>query len=142
MSDFYQIKIAASSTPEGKQALIELGLSDDYWVIRNAVWVEDYLDLDQEGLDNHIAVNEAYGRQASVDFVLDLEARGLVHVRQVPALIRRDNFRRGYIVSDDIANHMTSEIKLIGEEGIPPNSGEALNWFAKQIEQFVSRSES
>jgi hypothetical protein len=136
MNDFFQIKIAASSAPEGKQALIELGLSDDYWVIRNAVWVEDYFDTYQEDLDNHIAFNEAYGRQASVDFEIE---RGLVHVRQVPALVRRTaNSGQGFIVSDDIANQMATEIKVIGEEGIPPNTGEALNWFLASIAKFTS----
>lgn len=45
-------------------------------------------------------------------------------------------------MSDDIANQMASEIKVIGEEGIPPNSGEALNWFAESVEQFAFRSKS
>jgi hypothetical protein len=41
-------------------------------------------------------------------------------------------------VSDDIANQMATEIKVIGEEGIPPNTGEALSWFLASIAKFIS----
>jgi hypothetical protein len=140
MSDFFQIKIVGVSAErlpgQACCAAEQMGLSADYWVVRNAMWCEDYLDRDREDIENHVTVNEAYGRQATL--YLDLGwSRGsalVVAIRNVPALVRQGNSDRGFIVSDDIANQMASEIKVMVEGELA--SGPASEWFANAVRQF------
>lgn len=57
MSDFFQIKIKNDEYgKKTKEQMESLGLSTDHWVIRNAMWCEDYFDLDHEDIANHVAM--------------------------------------------------------------------------------------
>jgi hypothetical protein len=138
MSDYFQVKIVSDLHAEGKEQMEQLGLSDDYWVIRNAMWCEDYLDCDREDIEHHVAQNQVAGRDAKMVISDNSEDCILVEVivREVPPLVRQGNSNKGYILHDDIAEQMATEIRDIGEEGIPPGSGEACNWFRAELERF------
>lgn len=141
MSDinYFQVKIKRCETRAVRLVAEDHGLSSWAWVIRSATWCEDYFDLDKKDIETVIDEFES-----SSSLLMELGDEDLVDlfIRRVPGLVRQGNMDKGFIVPDDIAYQMTSELEMLAEEGIPPGTGDAINWFREAIAEFAKQSAS
>lgn len=137
MSVFFQIKIKPGNGTNNQLAF--LGLSSDHWVIRNAMWCEDYFDIDHEEIA-HLCEIEPRDDYRTMVISDNSEDGQLVvcYVREVPPLIRQGNSEHVFIIPDDTAYQITRELIDIANEAVPPDSGDAASWFCSEIERFAS----
>lgn len=152
---YFQIKISEGARremdDESKEFMADLGWYEedlDIWLVVNATVAEDYFDLDSGVIAGAITEYAVAGEPCKLimcfDEVGESKESLIVEfvVREVPALIRQGNSDKGFIVSDDIAFQMEREMRFIAEELIPPNGGEACNWFRGELSRHFENKVS
>lgn len=142
MSEFYQFRILSSWDAATQRQAEAFGLSRERWVMKDDEWIENFLELDSEDLDNHIAMNAATGENARVTMTRRIEFNGdvILEARQVPTLWRQGNGDVGFVVPDDIARQMAHEARMIAECEMREDHGYALLWFSNSVNNFRDRS--
>lgn len=138
---YFQVKVSTAIVdPKITEVIDSLGLSSERWSIENATWCEDYFDLDASEIDNGCGFHMFAGTQLKlITFLFDEDVLVEMFVRRVPPLTRQGNADIGFLLSDDIAYQIAHEAKMISEEGIPPGTGDALNWFRDAITEYQDR---